>query len=766
MRIHDGRLVLLIVSWLGLTGLPLPSAAEVSIVEEHKPNTEPPLTETLDTQDAANEVKPQASINQTVSPQRIKLKPVTVTATRFESPLSSIPGSVTVIPPETIKEQSLLTRNPSDLLGKLVPGLAPGNQSPTNNPIGSNGGQTLRGRTALVLIDGVPQTSIRNAGRDLRTIDPSAIDRIEVVRGATSIYGDGATGGIINIITKRPNSEIPTWTTDVMINSAPTNPSASFGGRFAQSLSGKKSGVDYLVSGSYEYVGGMFDADASRVPPDLLSAQGGLSDLSVYNIMGKFGYDFSQQRIQLTVNHFQSQQDTDYASDPTVNTLPLKSVRARSRKGLKLDDQPESRNTMVNLDYTHQNIFGSRVHSLAYYRNALTRFQPFDGQAIASLGNNITQSRVESEEIGFRLEINTPIPLPRVTSPRLLWGLDFSREEASQRVAIMDPTAFNNSNGLVFQKVDDRVWVPPLEQRNLGLFGQLEWSLLENWILQGGIRYERIDLNLESFTTLAGNTIAGGDLDFDATVFNAGTVVFLTDAVNVFFNYSQGFSIPDTGLILRSAPASFSFASSQLEPIEVDTYELGIRGEWHTFQTSLSGFYSESDFGVSSNGFAANVIRAPERVWGIEGTFDVQPDEAWALGGTLTWLEGENDVDRDDNYDALNGFRIPPVKLTGYIEHNTVPEWKWKNRIQILYVGNRNPGLNPMSFGGRPVESYTVLDLISTIQAGPGLLRFGIENLLNQDYFNTTAQLLRTGRNDSYTASRGMVVTLGYRVQY
>jgi len=749
-----------------IMGLTLPALADEISVEKPLPQTESTRANTSTIPKSSEETQTQPATDQATSPQRIKLKPVTVTATRFESPLSSIPGAVTIISPETVKEQSLLTRNPSDLLGKLVPGLAPGNQSPTNNPIGSNGGQTLRGRTALVLIDGVPQTSIRNAGRDLRTIDPSAIDRIEVVRGATSIYGDGATGGIINIITKRPDSEIPTFTTDLMINSAPTNPSASFGGRFAQSLSGKKAGVDYFVSGSYEYVGGMFDADGGRVPPDLLSAQGGLSDLSVYNIMGKFGYDFSQQRIQLTVNHFQSQQDTDYASDPSVNTLPLKSARARSRKGLKLEDQPESRNTMVNVDYTHQDIWGSRIHSLAYYRNALTRFQPFDGQTIASLGNNITQSRVESEEIGFRLEIKTPIPLPHVTAPRLLWGLDFSREEASQRVAIMDPTAFNNSGGLVFQKIDDRVWVPPLEQRNLGLFGQLEWSLLENWIIQGGIRYERIDLNLDSFTTLAGNTIAGGDLNFDATVFNAGTVVFLTDAVNVFFNYSQGFSIPDTGLILRSAPANFSFASSQLEPIEVDTYEIGVRGEWHTFQTSLSGFYSESDFGVSSNGFAANVIRAPERVWGIEGTFDVQPDEAWALGGTLTWLEGENDVDRDDNYNALNGFRIPPVKLTGYIEHHTVPAWKWKNRIQILYVGNRNPGLNPTTFGGRPVESYTVLDLISTIQAGPGLLRFGIENLLNQDYFNTTAQLLRTGRNDSYTASRGMVMTLGYRVQY
>ena len=49
----------------------------------------------------------------------------------------------------------------------------------------------------LVLIGGVQQsTPLRNGGRDLRIIDPSAIERIEVIKGATSIYSNGADGGI------------------------------------------------------------------------------------------------------------------------------------------------------------------------------------------------------------------------------------------------------------------------------------------------------------------------------------------------------------------------------------------------------------------------------------------------------------------------------------------------------------------------------------------------------------------------------------------
>ncbi len=44
------------------------------------------------------------------------------------------------------------------------------------------------------MVDGIPQsTPLRNGGRDMRTIDPSAIERIEVIKGATAIYGNGQT---------------------------------------------------------------------------------------------------------------------------------------------------------------------------------------------------------------------------------------------------------------------------------------------------------------------------------------------------------------------------------------------------------------------------------------------------------------------------------------------------------------------------------------------------------------------------------------------
>ena len=67
----------------------------------------------------------------------------------------------------------------------------------------TNYGMNMRGRSMMVMIDGVRLNSSRSDSRQLDSIDPFNIDHIEVISGATSLYGGGSTGGLINIVTKR-----------------------------------------------------------------------------------------------------------------------------------------------------------------------------------------------------------------------------------------------------------------------------------------------------------------------------------------------------------------------------------------------------------------------------------------------------------------------------------------------------------------------------------------------------------------------------------
>lgn len=56
----------------------------------------------------------------------------------------------------------------------------------------------------LVLVDGVKLNEFDLSGADFSTIALSQIERVEILRGGGSVeYGDGAVGGVINIITKR-----------------------------------------------------------------------------------------------------------------------------------------------------------------------------------------------------------------------------------------------------------------------------------------------------------------------------------------------------------------------------------------------------------------------------------------------------------------------------------------------------------------------------------------------------------------------------------
>jgi iron complex outermembrane receptor protein len=121
-----------------------------------------------------------------------------VSATRTDGSRNDSPQVIKVIGEEEIAQQRQITSDTSQILSNLLPSFSPPRQKM------SGSGETLRGRTPLVMIDGIPQSNpLRPTGREMHTIDSSMIERIEVIKGANASNGVGATGGVINIITKR-----------------------------------------------------------------------------------------------------------------------------------------------------------------------------------------------------------------------------------------------------------------------------------------------------------------------------------------------------------------------------------------------------------------------------------------------------------------------------------------------------------------------------------------------------------------------------------
>lgn len=300
----------------------------------------------------------------------------------------------------------------------------------------------------------------------------------------------------------------------------------------------------------------------------------------------------------------------------------------------------------------------------------------------------------------------------------------------------------------------------------------MQWDATDSLRLSGGLRYVNIGVNLDDYITadFPRRNIQGGDRGFDYTVFNAGIVYKFTPEVSVFASFAQGFSVPDLGSVFRRPPARVVNILNSLqltEPQKVDNYEIGIRGQWSSVQASLSGFYNYSDLGSAFN-FNRNTdlletVRAPQRVYGIEAAIDVQPTDAWKVGGTETWIEGENDEDNDSRYLALNSITVSPLKLTAYVEHQTLKGWR--NRFQLLFSGNRSRAFNDGAEDGK-ISNFITVDYISSIQIGKGELQIGIQNLFNSQYSPVYSQYFAPFFDSANFAGRGTTLSIGYRMSW
>jgi iron complex outermembrane recepter protein len=100
------------------------------------------------------------------------MEAVVISASRSNMDVDKAPQTVVVITREEIERQLTMSSNSSDVLSSILPSYTPSRGKMNGS------GETLRGRTALILIDGVPQSNpVRPTGREAHTIDYSRPER-------------------------------------------------------------------------------------------------------------------------------------------------------------------------------------------------------------------------------------------------------------------------------------------------------------------------------------------------------------------------------------------------------------------------------------------------------------------------------------------------------------------------------------------------------------------------------------------------------------
>ena len=386
-----------------------------------------------------------ANVTVQLAQTETQMTEVIVSAGRTRETIDEVPSSVSIIGLRTLQQNINITSNLGDILENRVSGLAP------STGLSSNFGQTLRGRSLLIMVDGVPQsTPLRNGAMDLRALDPAVIERIEVVKGATAIYGNGAAGGLINYFTRTArtnkwlNSQTSVSTTGSLVKRA-----NSMGGRLADMFYGDKGKFSYVLSGVFEQTGEHKDADGDVLPPVY-----GLGETDSYNGFAKLGYNFNaNHKVQATYNYFSSRQTTNYL---TLNGDYKSGKKTGARLGSNTGvPQGVRGNHNLSVQFTgHTGMANTRYDADVYYQSVDNVF--FYSEVFVDGGI----SRILFRKNGARLVLNTPLVINNLDA-NFTYGLDAQRDVTSQPL------------------VDGRISVPEMNMLNLAPFVQTKFTLFD-----------------------------------------------------------------------------------------------------------------------------------------------------------------------------------------------------------------------------------------------------------------------------------------------
>lgn len=722
------------------------------------------------------------------------------TGTALAQKISEMPAVTQVIDQKQIAEQAIGSRTVGDVLAQLVPSLG------TSSGSTSNYATTMRGRPVQYLLNGVPLTGSRNLSRQLNSIDPTQLERIEVLSGATSIYGAGATGGLINLVTKSAGSNYGLHgESRVGINSHRTFEDESFGYSVGQTIDYTDVSIYGRLDVDYESKGGNFDSHGKRISPDV--NQTDQQDTKTLSVNANLGIDLTPtQNINLAATHYNNEQDTEYGPDYGDNLSVLltgSKPSLQAVKGAKVENQPFTEHNSVSLNYHNNDIFGSNLNITGYYRDEKGRYYPSgkqftkdakklliaagvtDPNALRKLlaaTVAVAQSEADIEVMGVRAAMQTETNLAGKQA-LFSYGVDFETEKDQQTYYGQDLNKFIASNGLEAQRDGNTYFGgPDTTVDKLGAFINADVDLTEQLHANAGVRYQNIKAETDAFIPLAeqllenyfailrqnkvpipytAGSVAAGETDHSKALFNLGASYQINPANQVFANFSQGFTIADIQRALRDVPAGFVVNSDNVEPITVNSYELGWQGNFADTQARLTGFYNTSDKVVRfTPDYLVEVADTDERVYGAEASINYYLNDAWTLGSTLAYTTGQYQ-DENGDWKELDATRITPLKGTAFAQYN-FPAGS-NLRLQALAVGGTDKAHKEYS-DAQPVKGYATLDLLGQVKLDKGHLDYGIYNLLNKDYKTVYHQTTYGDLNrlDAQGTTYGVSYTIDY----
>jgi iron complex outermembrane receptor protein len=628
-------------------------------------------------------------------------EPVIVTATRFEDRYLDKPVNVTVITEEDIRRSTAKTVPEllSEQTGIVIHDFFGNNAATTT--VDLRGFGITGTQNTLILLDGRRIADNDLSGIQWGAIPFAAIERIEIVRGSGAVqFGDGATTGVINIITRSPARIGNLAVLQGRAGSYDTLEGQLYANYFAGTV-----GFNLIASGYRS--DGYRDNNENRqgnAQAEVRWLTGG-GDVSF-----KLGGDSQKLRLPgaRTVQ-------------PSAGVNQLESDRRGTSTPLDNADRAGSRAT---LDWSHETGIGQLILGLGYRDKEQKSY--FDQ-------GGFPDYRIADLDV-WSISPRMRFPQPLAGLPNtLVAGLDFYRWDYRLRVS-------NSPSNITqpFNTVDAR-------QENTALYLQNTTLLSPRLTLVAGARGERYRIDAtDSFDpTAPGGAFGSGAL--------AGSQEETEYAYELALRYQFAAHWAATGRAGRSyrfanvdeiyefggAPA-FSREFQFLRPQTAVSYDAGLERRTGSGAARATLFVidvtDEIHLDVFSTGIG-NTNLPPSRRRGLELDAQQALGSALRLTGSYTYLDAEFREGTLQNVD-IAGKTVPLVPRH---KANAGAYWALAPRSMlsalVTYVGSQYMD-NDEGNTGVKIPAYAVVDLKLAWADRGWRLSAAVNNLFGERYYN------------------------------
>ncbi len=656
--------------------------------------------------------------------------PVVVTPLRNAEDPQRVPYTVHVVDEELLNDRVYRT---IPQVMRDVPGVLP---QETAHGQGSPYIRGFTGYQTLLMVDGIRlNNSVFRAGPNQywNTVDPTNVDRLEVVKGPTSVlYGSDAVGGTVNVFTRDP------YITDRPI-----------GGRLMYRIAdGESSHVARLELGGAIGEHTAWLLGVSR--KDFGNVEAGAPTGEQPNT----GYDewtgdlkvvhWLDDDARLTVAHMQVDQNDVPRTHTTRDAISFEGTSIGTDIRRDLDQNRQ-------LSYVRLETFGEVSSATTFSFQRQEELQ----KRVRSNGRYDEQG-FDVGTVGFTSVFSLDSGPGRFTTG-LEWNqdrVDSSLQRFSQQTPaddIQGPVADDGTYDL------------------LGLFAQQEFALGERTDLVLGARWtyaaarsdqvrdpvtdQRISID-ESWNDLTGSVRIDHALD------EAGHTV-------LFGGISQGFRAPNFSDLSRFDSArtnEFEIPATDLDPERFVQFEVGAKQREGRFSALAAAHYTLVDdviqrFPTGNTNGAGEVEIAKANVgdgevFGFEFGAAYDLTDEWTIFGDIAWLDGEL-----ENVETAGAAprkepitRLQPTTVHLGARYTPVDD-KWFAEAFLTWADDADK-LSPSDErdtsrippGGTP--GYTVLDLRGGYNVAKGWdVVIGAENVTDEDYRVHGSGSNRVGRN-------------------